>query len=200
MSWKAAKRIGIFTLTVLICLSVFQAAAYAEGENSAGDDRNLDGGALTNGTVTGTAGEGLEDEEAMQDETPEEIPDDAAPLALMPGWALLNLFAMILTVCISAGMIITFSERNGGADRENDGTGRELTAGKKTEDGRRKSKFFGLIPGLGSLATFFLTEDMSANMELADRWTALMLAMLAIDAALAWLTRNEKPEEEPEEV
>ena len=33
-----------------------------------------------------------------------------------------------------------------------------------------------------------------------SRWTALMLAMLAIDAALAWLTRNEKPEEETEEV
>ena len=47
---------------------------------------------------------------------------------------------------------------------------------------------------------FFLTEDLTApNMVLTDRGTVLMLAILVIGAALAYLTRNEKDEDEKTE-
>ena len=72
---------------------------------------------------------------------------------------------------------------------------------EEEENERKKSKFLGLIPGIGSVITFLLTEDMRNQMVLTDKWTILMLAILVIGAAMAYLTRNQKDEEEeqPEE-
>ena len=128
----------------------------------------------------------------------EDIDDDDTPLAGPATWALINLIAMIFTVCIAVGMIVTyFRKKDGEEEKQNaDGTKRELTDEEQEENERRKSKFFGLIPGIGSVITFFLTEDMSAKMVLTDRWTILMIAILVIGAALGYLTRNEKDKEE----
>ena len=134
----------------------------------------------------------------------EDIDDDDTPLAGPATWALINLIAMIFTVCIAVGMIVTyFRKKDGEEEKQNaDGTKRELTDEEQEENERRKSKFFGLIPGIGSVITFFLTEDMSGKMILTDRWTVLMFAILVIGAALGYLTRNEKDKEEekPEQV
>lgn len=92
-------------------------------------------------------------------------------------------------------MIITYFKKKGDED-EDDGVKRELTDEEKEQNERKKSKFLGLIPGLGSVIAFLLTEDMTAKMVLTDRWTVLMLAILVIGAALAYLTRNEKQDEE----
>ena len=136
----------------------------------------------------------------------EEILDDDTPLARGPGanaWALINLISMILTVCVALGMIITYFKKKKD-EEEDEKTGkvkRELTEEEEEKKERRKSKFLGLIPGIGSVVAFFLTEDLSGRMVLTDRWTVLMLAILVIGGALAYLTRNEKDkdEEKPEE-
>ena len=49
------------------------------------------------------------------------------------------------------------------------------------------------------MITFILTEDMTARMVLTDRWTLLMVAMLAVNGVLAFVTRNKKEEDEDEE-
>ena len=69
---------------------------------------------------------------------------------------------------------------------------------EEEENERKKSKFLGLIPGIGSVITFLLTEDMRNPMVLVDRWTILMIAILVIGAAMAYLTRNKDEEEEEE--
>ena len=133
----------------------------------------------------------------------EEILDDDTPLARGPGgsvWALINLISMILTVGISLGMVITYFKKKKD-EEEDEKTGevkRELTEEEEEKNERRKGKFLGLIPGIGSVVAFILTEDLSGRMVLTDRWTVLMLAILVIGAALAYLTRNEKDKDEEE--
>ena len=156
-------------------------------------------------TLTIQAVEEIEEPEPPK-APPEEIEDDETPMALMPTWALINLIATILTVCTAAGMIITYFKKKEEDEEENeDGVVRQLTDEEKQkeeeENERKRSKFLGLIPGIGSVITFLLTEDMSAKMVLVDKWTILMIAILAIGAAMAYLTRDKKDEEEeqPEE-
>ena len=157
------------------------------------------------GTLTVLAAEIIEEDETPKAAPEEEIEDDETPLAA-PTWALINLIASILTVVTSAGMIITyFKKKEDDEEANEDGTVRQLTDEEKQaeeeENERKKSKFLGLIPGIGSVITFLLTEDMRNQMVLTDKWTILMLAILVIGAAMAYLTRNQKDEEEeqPEE-
>ena len=152
------------------------------------------------GTLTVLAAEIIEEDETPKTAPEEEIEDDETPLAA-PTWALINLIASILTVVTAAGMIITyFKKKEDDEEANEDGTVRQLTDEEKQaeeeENERKKSKFLGLIPGIGSVITFLLTEDMRNQMVLTDKWTILMLAILVIGAAMAYLTRNQKDEEE----
>ena len=70
---------------------------------------------------------------------------------------------------------------------------------EKEEDERKKSKFLGAIPAVASVITFILTEDMTTKMVMTDKWTLLMVAMLAVNGVAAYLTRNKKDEKEDEE-
>jgi predicted histidine transporter YuiF (NhaC family) len=153
------------------------------------------------GTLTVTAAEVIEEPEPPLARPAEEIDDGETPLAGANAWALINLISMILTVGISLGMIITYfkKKKNEEEDEKTGETKRELTEEEEEKNERRKGKFLGLIPGIGSVVAFFLTEDLTApNMVLTDRWTVLMLAILVIGAALAYLTRNEKDKEDEE--
>ncbi len=134
----------------------------------------------------------------------EEIEEDATPLAGNDSWALVNLIAAILTLALAVGMSITFFRTNeeneeeiGNVKVENKNSENAKTEPERTE--RKWSKFMGLIPGVGSVITFLLTEDMRLPMALVDKWTILMIAFLAVGAALAFLSRNGKNEPETEE-
>ena len=61
---------------------------------------------------------------------------------------------------------------------------------------QNKGKFLGLLPAVASVIVFLLTEDMRNPMTLADKWTILMLVLLAGNLVLALVTRNRKPEKE----
>lgn len=124
-----------------------------------------------------------------------------SPLAGPGAWALINLIATILTVLISLGMIVTYFKKKDDEEEEEETTAKSRLSEEEEEEEneRRKSKFFGLIPGIGSVIAFILTEDMRLPMVLVDRWTVLMLAILVIGAALAFLTRNKKDEDEEEQ-
>ena len=55
-----------------------------------------------------------------------------------------------------------------------------------------------LIPAIGSVIAFILTEDMSCRMALTDRWTILMAVILLVQAAIAVLTAKKKEDKEAE--
>ena len=120
----------------------------------------------------------------------EEILDDETPLANFTAWALLNLIAAIGSVCTALGMIITFFKK------KNEDENVVKSAEGAAEQKGKKSKFFGLIPAVASVVIFLLTEDMSAQMVLTDKWTIVMACMLAATGITAYFTRNKKAEPE----
>ena len=68
------------------------------------------------------------------------------------------------------------------------------------------AKLVGAIAGIAAPITFILTEDMSLPMVMVDKWTILMLIMLAVQVVAAIANKkaseldDEEEEEEPETV
>ena len=67
------------------------------------------------------------------------------------------------------------------------------------ENKRNKWKFLGLIPGIGGIVAFILTENMRNQMTLVDKWTILMVVILAVAVVLAIVTRNKKKDDEDQD-
>jgi hypothetical protein len=105
------------------------------------------------------------------------IEDDPTALTGLASWALVNLISMIATVLSALGMIITFFRKKEGEDTK-----------------RMGSKFIGLVPAAGSVIAFILTQDLSGVMTIVDKWTVLMVGILAVSGVTAYFTRNRKPE------
>ena len=106
------------------------------------------------------------------------LTDTAAPVAapaLEQGWALINLIAVIAAAIAAAAMILR-SKRDDDADRN-------------------WFSFTGLIPFIASAMAFILTQNMQNGMVLTDKWTVLMIAILAAQAIIAIMTRENKEEE-----
>ena len=56
-----------------------------------------------------------------------------------------------------------------------------------------------LIPALGAILAFILTEDMSLPMILVDRWTILMVIIGLVQILVAIFSKKKKEEVEEEE-
>lgn len=54
-----------------------------------------------------------------------------------------------------------------------------------------------LVPAIGAVIAFILTEDMRNPMILVDRWTILMVIIAVVQIVVAFLSK--KKTEEPEE-
>ena len=108
---------------------------------------------------------------------PERIADAETPLA-GPAWALLNLILAIATALASLLMLIGYIGRK-----------------KQTEEDMvvRETKKHGavrlltLLPGIGGIVAFILTENMRNPMVFMDRWTLLMILIAAVQLVLVLL-------------
>lgn len=99
------------------------------------------------------------------DENAELISDEGTPLAGQT-WALLNL---ILTIATSLGIISIFM----------------LLKKRREVELTKRSKVFRwstLVPAIGAVVAFLLTEDMSNPMALTDKWTILMSGIAVVQA------------------
>ena len=115
------------------------------------------------------------------------IPDAATPLAGGNGaWALVNLICAVLT---ALGAVVAIFRRK----EEEDGD----------DDIRRKMMFAattaGILTAIAAVDTFLLTEDMSLPMILIDKWTVLMVIMLAVQILAAALNKKAAEAEEEAE-
>ena len=104
-------------------------------------------------------------------------------------WALINLISAILTAIISAAMIVLgLKKKEENEDEENEAD---------TINRKWSVRLLGLIPAIGAVIAFILTEDMTLKMQLTDNWTLMMIIILAIEAVLA--IASKKTTEEGEE-
>lgn len=115
------------------------------------------------------------------------IDDGQTPLANAEGsWALINLISMILTAICSLLLIIFAVIRK-----------------RHEEDEETNNKYLvraaSLIPAVLAVIAFFLTEDMSLQMQLTDKWTLMMLIILAVEIITAVFARKTNEEDDSEE-
>ncbi len=119
----------------------------------------------------------------------ERIDDTETPLA-GPVWALLNLILAIATALASLLMLVGY-----------------LGKKKQTEEGvvvretkkQGAARLMTLLPGIGGIVAFILTENMKNPMAFTDRWTLLMVIIAAIQLVLVLLgiKRDKKPDDTP---
>ena len=126
---------------------------------------------------------------------PEVVPDEPAPLAPeveVPTWALVNLLAAIATCLVSIF-------RLGGIRRDEDEDESESSEDEGQRKNRRGLRLATLVPAVGSVVAFFLTEDITLAMALFDRWTLMMVLILVVQLVLAFFARNKKEGEDEQQ-
>ena len=133
---------------------------------------------------------------------PADIPDQATPLAA-GAWALVNLIAAIVT---ALGAIVALFRKKEKEDDEEDeeGKAKPKTDEEEDEDDNRgkkmlASKIAGAIAGIAGPLAFILTEDMSLPMQMIDKWTLLMVVILAVQIVAAILNKKASKLDDEEE-
>ena len=131
------------------------------------------------------------------------IDDGETPLAGGEGigdgyWALLNLIAAIVTALISLALLLTYFGKKKEDDDSAGGPGERSSDAEAATKRRGIVRLCSLIPAVGGIVTFLLTEDMGAKMAFVDKWTVLMAVILAVNVVLAILSRKktEKPDDQ----
>ena len=136
---------------------------------------------------------------APKTDGPVDITTDPTPTTQPGGraWALVNLISTVLSCLIAICMIVTIKKRKD--EEEEEAYRQEIKDDKEEkeeENDRKRSKLLGLIPSIGSIIAFILTEDMRLPMILVDKWTLLMLILLAVTILLAYFTRHKEKDKE----
>ena len=121
------------------------------------------------------------EEETPQAQEPadESIADEETPLAgsTASGWAVLNLILAIVAAIGAVVLVVGYFMGHTSVWR-----------------------LLSLIPGIGGVAAFLLTEDMSQSMTFADGWTVLMGVIVVVQIAVAVMSlRSKDPYQEPYE-
>jgi hypothetical protein len=119
----------------------------------------------------------------------EEVPENQTPLAGGPVWALLNLILAIATALASILMLIGLI-----------GKKREEEEGVVVYETKKHplARVLTLLPGIGGIIAFILTENMRNPMVFTDRWTLLMVIIALIQLLLVVLgvKRDKDPRDE----
>ena len=135
---------------------------------------------------TEETGENGETGEAGETETVEE---EDVPLAgpVSDTWALLNLILAVLTALGSVLLLIGYF----GKKEKNNG---EYTVNKKGV-----WRVFSLIPAIGAIVAFILTENMGNSMVFTDRWTLLMVIIAVVQVIVTILAKKDKEKADEDE-
>lgn len=120
--------------------------------------------------------------------------DPEVPLARAGAgyWALVNLIAALLTLLITILLAIVKYVGRDEDEEESD-----------SEEERQTVSTWRLLLSLGitilAAVIFFLTEDLTNTMALVDRWTLLMLIILAVQGIGYYRATHQKEDQDPED-
>ena len=128
-------------------------------------------------------------------------------LALMPDSFLgIMLGSLILTVLTVIGSILLligcFKKKEQAETDENGNVVLDANGEEKLEYTRKNKNFWrisSLIPAIGAVVAFILTENMRNPMIWVDKWTILMVVIALVQVVVAILSKSKKEEPEEEE-
>ena len=157
------------------------------------------------GPAPGGDGTVIPDDPAPTVDPPVDIVDPEPPLA-EGTWALINLISAIITALGAAVALFRKKEDEEDEAEDEDNMYKSEDEDEEEEDDNRGKKMLaakiaGALAGVAAPITFILTEDMSLPMAMIDKWTILMLIMLAVQIVAAVFNKkaSEAPDEEEEE-
>ena len=91
-------------------------------------------------------------------------------------WALLNLILMIGTALASVGLVFGYLRK-------------KQAFGSEADQKRRGfMRVFSLVPAVGAIAAFLLTENMKNPMKFMDAWTLLMAGIAIVQGVVLYLS------------
>lgn len=140
-----------------------------------------------------------------------EIEDEGTALGAKGAlsWALVNLIAMVLTVVLCLLLLVTYFTKKKDEEQGNEEENNRVESKAETDEEKEKElkrhgmiRLLSLIPAVGSVIVFFLTENMRNPMIMVDKWTIWMILILAVEVVLAVLSKkkNEDKDEEDKNV
>ena len=132
---------------------------------------------------------------------PSTINDPATPLAGGgdAAWALVNLICTILT---ALGAIVAIFRRKEEEDEDEEQKAYKAQDDEEADNRGKKmfaAKTAGVLSAIAAVITFILTEDMRLPMIMIDRWTLLMVIILAVQIVAAVLNKKASENEEDED-
>ena len=146
-------------------------------ENKSNKNSSSNGaGGGNGGTAVASIGDTATPKVSKPSNSGELITDPEPPLADNRYWALLNLILMAITALLGAALLARYFFGGNNSEEE--------------ETKRNNGKLFGLIPGIGSVIAFILTEDISLPMQMVDKWTIPMALILAVQIGVAAFSRK----------
>ncbi|UZT81303.1 YDG domain-containing protein [Caproicibacterium sp. BJN0003] len=134
-----------------------------------------------------------------------QLQDSPAPKAApTENWALLNLIFCILTVLGSVALLLTFFFRKKKEEESRKKEQNQYIASSTQNDQENKDqvkrhgvwRFISLIPSVGSIIAFVLTENMSNPMAIFDQWTVMMAVIAVIQVAIMILSKKRYDKED----
>lgn len=134
-----------------------------------------------------------------------QLQDSPAPKAApTENWALLNLILCILTVLGSVALLLTFFFRKKKEEENREKKQDQYIASRTQNDQEKKDqvkrhgvwRFISLIPSVGSIIAFVLTENMSNPMAIFDQWTVMMAVIAVIQVAIMILSKKRYDKED----
>ena len=143
---------------------------------------------------------------AKPEET-EDIFDNDTPLANGTGrgaaWALLNLILTVLTVLLSVILLIGCFGKKKLVKKDENGNKVYDANGNEVIEATRKKKIFwrvlSLLPAIGAVVAFILTENMRLPMIIVDRWTLLMLFIALVQVVVTIFSKKHDKENDDDD-
>ncbi|MDO4198893.1 MAG: hypothetical protein Q4D13_07885 [Erysipelotrichaceae bacterium] len=141
--------------------------------------------------------------ETIVEATPlaEMIIEDAAPLASLGAWALVNLICTIIAAVSAIILLISRNKKSEDEEAEYDENTVPADKEKETIYTRVSQwKVAGILVAVMAVIEFFMTEDMTLPMVMVDRWTLIMVmfALTSVWSLIYGRKWYENPEDKEE--
>ncbi len=122
-------------------------------------------------------------------DAPVTIEDTETPLASGAAWSLLDLILTVITGLLAVSLLVTYFKRR--KEEEED----------ENVEVKRKGllRMLSIVPMIGAIVLFILTQDMTLPMIIIDEWTIVFAAITLVQAGITYFSRK-KVEEEDDQV
>ena len=133
-------------------------------------------------------------------DTVDVIEDDGNPLGNGGAWSLVDLLLSLGTLGLTGKQVAGLFRRKKDDEEEPDGT-QAVAAATEDDEEQKENKHSGIraasvVPAVGTVALFLLTQDLTQPMTLIDAWTPAFAGITAVDGIMTYASRRRKNDDD----